>query len=63
MQHILLELQDACLSDPSIPDKRKALICTALADSDKSLVDGSDEALQLLNVASCLQQVLNGKFG
>lgn len=59
---MLLELQETSLKDQSISDKRKALICTALADSDKQLVDGSDEALQLLSVASTLQQILNGKF-
>lgn len=60
---MLLELQESCLKDSSISDKHKALICTVLADSDKHLVDGSDEALQLLDVASKLQQILNGKFG
>lgn len=60
---MLLGLQEACLLDKSIPEKRTALICTALADSDKQLVDGSDETLQLLNVVSIVQQVLNGKFG
>ena len=61
VQHILLEMQETVLHDESIPDKQKAIICTCLADSDKSLVDGSDEALQLLSVISTIQQVLNNK--
>ena len=62
VQHILLEMQEAVLEDGSMTDKRKGLICTQLADSDKCLVDGADESLQLLNTASIVQQVLNGRF-
>ena len=63
VQHMLLELQAATLRDESMSDKKKALICTQLADADKCLVDGSDEHLQLLNVASIVQQVLSGQYG
>jgi replication factor C subunit 2/4 len=60
---MLLEIQAAVLEDASISDKRRGMICTQLADADKCLVDGADETLQMLNVASIVQQVLNGKFG
>jgi len=60
---MLLEIQEAILVDPSISDKRRGFVCTQLADADKCLVDGADESLQLLNVASVVQQILNGKFG
>ena len=38
----------------------EARICTALAEADKCLVDGSDEFLQLLNVASVAQLSIQG---
>ena len=56
-------MQQAVLEDKSLSDKRRALVCTQLADSDKCLVDGADESLQLLHTASIMQQVLNGRFG
>lgn len=62
VQQILLELQAAVLADDSIPEKRMALICTQLGDTDKCLVDGADEHLQLLNLLSTTQQVLHGRF-
>ncbi len=33
-----------------------------LSDTDKCLVDGADEQLQLLNLLSISQQVLHGRF-
>ena len=54
-QQLLLELQAGILRDSSLKDKQRARICTALAEADKCLVDGSDEFLQLLHVASVAQ--------
>ena len=59
-QQLLLELQAGILKDASLQDKQRARICTALAEADKCLVDGSDEFLQLLHVASVAQQAIQG---
>lgn len=39
-------------ADSDITDMQKAKICKCLAETDKRLVDGADEYLQLLDVAS-----------
>ena len=59
-QQLLLELQAGILQDTSLQDKQRARICTALAEADKCLVDGSDEFLQLLHVASIAQLAIQG---
>ena len=59
-QQLLLELQAGILRDTSLQDKQRARICTALAEADKCLVDGSDEFLQLLHVASVAQLAIQG---
>ena len=59
-QQLLLELQAGILRDAGLQDKQRARICTALAEADKCLVDGSDEFLQLLHVASGAQQAIQG---
>lgn len=50
-QQLLLQLQGVLLLDSSIPDLRKSSSARVLAVSDKCLVDGADEMLQLLDVA------------
>lgn len=59
-QQILLELQSALLRDDGLKDLQKAKVCQVLAEADKSLVDGSDEFLQLVHVTSYTQRVLCG---
>ncbi len=51
-QQVLLQFQGALLADTSLPDIRKAAALDVVAAADKSLVDGGDEWLQLLNVCS-----------
>ena len=59
-QQLLLEFQTGLLRDASLRDVQRAQICTALAEADKNLIDGSDEFLQLLNVASIAQCAMSG---
>ena len=59
-QQILLEMQSALLRDNSLKDPQKAKVCQVLAEADKDLIDGSDEFLQLVHVASYTQRVLCG---
>ncbi|KAG1677350.1 hypothetical protein FOA52_010729 [Chlamydomonas sp. UWO 241] len=58
-QQLLLQLQAALFSDASLSDMHKAGASQAMAVADKCLVDGADETLQLLNVATTVQKVLH----
>lgn len=58
--HIMLDLQRLVLERSDVADDRKAAVCRALAIADKDLVDGSDEMLQMLSVASNTQRILAG---
>ncbi|KAK9800220.1 hypothetical protein WJX73_010887 [Symbiochloris irregularis] len=59
-QAMLLEIQAALLSndDDGVSESARAGVLLALAAADKALVDGADEQLQLLNVASATQKAL-----
>lgn len=59
-QQLLLELQGALLRDDGLKDLQRAKVCQVLAEADKDLIDGSDEFLQLVHVASYTQRVLCG---
>jgi len=55
-QEILLKIQGLVLSDTSISENARAKVLMKLAEADKELVDGSDEYLQILSLASYIQQ-------
>lgn len=57
-QEILLKLQEILLADDSISENTRGEILIRLAEADKTLVDGSDEYLQLLAVAASTQHNL-----
>ena len=59
-QQLLLELQTGLLKDDALADGQRGRICTAIAQADKCLVDGCDEFLQLLEVASVAQRAICG---
>ncbi|XVE60290.1 hypothetical protein DITRI_Ditri05aG0116900 [Diplodiscus trichospermus] len=48
----------AVAAEADLPDEQKARICKSLAEADKRLVDGADEYLQLLDVASNTMRAL-----
>lgn len=58
-QHVLLEMQALIIGRPDLRDSQKAEILSALAVADKCLVDGADELLQLLSVASKAQRAIH----
>jgi hypothetical protein len=49
------------ISATDLTDAQKAKAVDTMAIADKNLVDGADGVLQLLSVASVLQQLYNGK--
>lgn len=55
-----------CLSDlnaaSNLSDKQKALISIQISNTDKRLVDGGDEYLQLLNIISYIHGIINNKI-
>jgi len=57
-QELLLQFQEVVLNDASLSDNARGRILLKLAETDKDLVDGSDEWLQLLSMASHAQHVL-----
>ena len=59
-QALLLELQATLLrsDEDGVDDSARATIFAALAAADKALVDGADEHLQLLSIASVTQKAL-----
>ncbi|CAI7885197.1 unnamed protein product, partial [Closterium sp. NIES-53] len=56
---ILSQLFDAATAADDLTDEQKARICATIAAADKNLVDGADEWLQLLDVASSTMRALH----
>nr|CAB3459535.1 unnamed protein product [Digitaria exilis] len=52
VSQLMGQFLDVIVSADDIPDEQKARICKKLGETDKCLVDGADEYLQLLDVAS-----------
>ncbi|KAL6642334.1 hypothetical protein ACP70R_020515 [Stipagrostis hirtigluma subsp. patula] len=52
VSQLISQFLDVIVSTDDIPDEHKARICKKLGETDKCLVDGADEYLQLLDVAS-----------
>ncbi|XP_059280271.1 replication factor C subunit 2 [Lycium ferocissimum] len=59
VSQMLSQLYDIVVDADDISDEQKARICKKFAEADKCLVDGADEYLQLLNVASTTMQALS----
>ncbi|MBA0597376.1 hypothetical protein Gorai_007183 [Gossypium raimondii] len=58
VSQMLSQLFDVVVEADDVPDEQKARICKSLAEADKRLVDGADEYLQLLDVASNTMRAL-----
>ncbi|KAK6131530.1 hypothetical protein DH2020_034737 [Rehmannia glutinosa] len=52
VSQMLSQLYDVIVESDDISDEQKARICKKIAEADKCLIDGADEYLQLLGVAS-----------
>ncbi|XP_042493220.1 replication factor C subunit 4 [Macadamia integrifolia] len=55
---MLSQLFEVVVGADDISDEQKARICKRLAEADKRLVDGADEYLQLMDVASSTMRAL-----
>ena len=49
---ILEQLHDMVLEDVSLPDKQKAVVMEEIAKTDKCLLDGGDEYLQIMSLVT-----------
>ncbi|XP_026434917.1 replication factor C subunit 2-like [Papaver somniferum] len=58
VSQVISQLFDVVVEADDITDEQKAKICKKLGESDKCLVDGADEYLQLLDVASSAMRSL-----
>nr|TKS18616.1 hypothetical protein D5086_0000002850 [Populus alba] len=58
VSHILAQLFEVVVEADDVSDERKACMCKSLATADKCLIDGADEYLQLLDVASNTMRAL-----
>ncbi|CDP10965.1 unnamed protein product [Coffea canephora] len=58
VSQMLSQLFDLVVEADDMSDEQKARICKKLGEADKCLVDGADEYLQLLDVASKTMQAL-----
>ncbi|CAK9168733.1 unnamed protein product [Ilex paraguariensis] len=58
VSQMLSQLFDVIVGVDDISDEQKARICKKLGEADKRLVDGADEYLQLLDVASNTMRAL-----
>jgi replication factor C subunit 2/4 len=56
---IILKVYDLIVHHPSLHDLSKARICTAIAVAEKCLIDGADDKLQLIHIASVIQRNWN----
>lgn len=59
VSQVLSQLHDLIVAADDVTDEQKARICERLAEADKCLIDGADEFLQLLDVASNTMRALS----
>ncbi|KAE8729381.1 Replication factor C subunit 4 [Hibiscus syriacus] len=59
VSQMISQLFNVVVEADDVPDEQKARICKSLAEADKRLVDGADEYLQLLDVASHTMRALH----
>eukprot|EP00899_Mesostigma_viride_P029463 jgi/Mesvir1/9701/Mv12178-RA.1 len=55
---VFSQFHDQVVESTELSDAQKAAICMGIANADKCLVDGADEQLQLLDVASLTSRAL-----
>ncbi|KAF5193504.1 Replication factor c subunit, partial [Thalictrum thalictroides] len=58
ISQMFLQLMEVIVEANDITDKQKARICSKLGEADKCLIDGADEYMQLLDVASNTMRAL-----
>jgi replication factor C subunit 2/4 len=55
IHNIMKQLHELIINNAKLTDKMKSIICLHLAETEKRLVDGSDEFLQLLSALMCIK--------
>ena len=57
---VMGEINKLIINDASLTDVMKAKICIHLSKTEKRLIDGADEYLQLLSVLMCIRNIKSG---
>ena len=57
--NLLEQLESFVINDVKISDKKKAVICSQLASTERRITEGADEFLQLLNVLSYIKGIIH----
>ena len=55
---LISQLHDHCVGNACLSDSQKSSICGALAVSEHALLEGADEYLQMMAVATTIMQTL-----
>jgi replication factor C subunit 2/4 len=58
---VLSQLIEAIVNNTEINDKMKSQICLHISNTEKRLIDGADEYLQLLSIFMCIKSSFNKK--
>jgi len=61
IQNILNQINNQIIHNKNITDKMKSKICIVIAKSEKMLIDGADEFIQLLNIFMQIKYITNTK--
>jgi len=59
VNQVLSQLQTLVITSTDMTDEQKAAVCIRIAESDKKLIDGADEFLQLMDVLSTLSTAIH----
>lgn len=58
--NVLKYTHELVINEPTLNDRQKAIICLHFAKTEKRLIDGGDEYLELLSVCMCIKSVAMG---
>ena len=58
---ILKALSDLVVTSPLLNDEDKARVCVKIGRADKTLVEGADETLQIMDVGGNIVKAFEGK--
>lgn len=60
INNIIIRLLDQIISDDELSERNKSIICYNISLTEKRVIDGADEYLQLLNIFFCIRsEILN----
>ena len=61
VSQVVAQMLDFVLTAPGMPEATKAKIAMQLAESDKQLIDGAGDHIQLMNILACTMRFCGAK--